>query len=70
MAESTKRTVRKGRIYHVRVADTDYRAFIWETGKSFCGRVEDHPKVQQCHGPSIVAVRERLCAALAASLAH
>jgi hypothetical protein len=68
MAESTKSTVRKGRIYHVKVADADYRAFIWQAGKSFCGRVEGHPQVQLCRGPSVVAVRDRLCAALAASL--
>lgn len=68
MAESAKRTVRKGRIYYVKVADADYRAFIWQTGKGFCGRVEDHPQIQLCHGPSVVAVQERLCAQLVASL--
>lgn len=69
MAETTKRIVRKGQIYIVRVADADYRAFIWQDGKNFCGRVEDHPQVQLCRGPSVVVVRERLCAALTASLA-
>lgn len=69
MAESTKRsTVRKGRIYHVRVAEVEYRAFIWQTGTSFCGRVEDRPEVPLCRGRTEVAVREQLCAALAASL--
>jgi hypothetical protein len=67
MAETTKRTVRKGRIFHVRVADVTYRTFIWEIGTGFCGRVEDHPQVPQCRGRTEVAVREQLSAALAAS---
>lgn len=70
MAESTKSTVRKGRIYHIRVADAEYRAFIWETGKSFCGRVEDQPQVLPCRGASVVAVRTQLTAALTAHLAR
>lgn len=68
MAEMTKRTVRKGRIYHVQVADVAYRTFIWETGTSFCGRVEEHPQVPECRGRTAVAVREQLCQSLAASL--
>lgn len=69
MAESAKRTVRKGRMYHIKVADADYRAFIWQSGKGFSGRVEDHPQMQLCHGPSVTVVCERLRAALAAHLA-
>ncbi len=68
MAETTKRTVRKGRIHHVQVADTGYRLFIWEAGTSFCGRVEDHPEVPQGRGRTELAVREQLCQALAAAL--
>jgi hypothetical protein len=68
MAETAKRTVRKGRIYHIQVADTAYRTFIWQAGASFCGRVEDHPQVPQCRGRSVVMVQEQLSAALAASL--
>lgn len=68
MAESTKRTVRKGRIFQVRVADVSYRTFIWQTGVTFCGRVEDQPDVPQCRGRTEVAVREQLCAALTACL--
>ncbi|NJM08726.1 hypothetical protein HC891_24860 [Candidatus Gracilibacteria bacterium] len=64
-----KSIVRKGRIYSVTVAETEYRAFIWQNGKNFSGRVEDHPQVQLCHGPSVVVVRERLRVALSASLA-
>jgi hypothetical protein len=67
MAEA-KRTVRKGRIYHVRVADVEYRTFIWEAGTSFCGRVEEHPEVQVCRGRTVVAVRDQLAAALTATL--
>lgn len=67
MPESTKRIVRKGRIYHVRVAEVEYRAFIWETGTSFCGRVEGYPQVQPCKGRTVVSVRDQLCAALSAS---
>jgi hypothetical protein len=67
MAERTsKRTVRKGRIYHLRVADLEYRAFIWEIGASFCGRVEGHPQVAQCRGRTVAAVRDQLEAALTA----
>lgn len=68
MAETTKRTVRKGRIYHIQVADTAYRTFIWQAGAGFCGRVEDHPQVPQCRGRTVVVVREQLCKALTASL--
>ena len=68
MAEQSKRTVRKGRIYHFRVADTEYRAFIWQAGSGFCGRVEDHPQVQPCRGRTVVAVRDQLCAALLTTL--
>lgn len=66
MAEQAKRTVRKGRIYQIRVAEVDYRAFIWQSRSGFCGRVEDHPQVQPCYGRTVVAVRDQLCAALAA----
>jgi hypothetical protein len=65
MADSAKRTVRKGQIYHLRVADIEYRAFIWQSGSSFCGRIEDHPELPLCRGRSIVAVREQLCTMLA-----
>lgn len=68
MAETTKRTVRKGRIYHVRVADTAYRTFIWQSGAGFCGRVEDQPQVPLCRGRTVVMVRDQLCQALAANL--
>lgn len=68
MTVSTKRTVRKGRIYHIRVADITYRAFIWQTGASFCGRVEDEPDIPERRGRSEAAVREQLSAALVASL--
>lgn len=68
MAELTKRTVRKGRIYYLSVAEVTYRAFIWQTGTSFCGRVEDHPQVPLCRGRTVSAVREQLSVALAASL--
>ena len=67
MAEATKRTVRKGRVYHVRVGEVDYRAFIWQAGTSFCGRVEDQPQILQCRGRTVIAVRDQLCQALAAS---
>lgn len=68
MAEQTKRTVRIGRIYHMQIADADYRAFIWQTGASFCGRVEEHPQVPLCRGRTVVLVREQLREALVASL--
>lgn len=64
MAESTKRTVRKGRVYHVTVAEVAYRAFIWQAGSGFCGRVEDQPEIALCRGRTALAVRDQLCAAL------
>ncbi len=67
MAESTKRIVRKGHIYHIKVAAVDYRTFIWQVGSGFCGRVEDHPQVALCRGRTVVAVRDQLSAALAAT---
>jgi hypothetical protein len=68
MAEATKRIVRKGRIYHVKVAEVDYRTFIWQAGSGFCGRVEDQPQVALCRGRNVAAVRDQLSAALSASL--
>lgn len=68
MAVQAKRTVRKGRIYHVKVAEADYRTFIWQAGSGFCGRVEDQPQVGLCRGRTVIAVRAQLCAALAVSL--
>lgn len=57
---------RTGRIYHFRIGDVDYRAFIWNAGSSFCGRVEDHPEVPQCRGRTALAVRTMLSSALVA----
>jgi len=68
MAESTKRTVRKGRVYHVTVADVAYRAFIWQAGSGFCGRVEEQPQIALCRGRTAMAVRDQLCAALAVGI--
>jgi hypothetical protein len=68
MPKPPKHTVRKGRIYHLRIADDVYRAFIWQSGNGFCGRVEDHPQVAQCRGRTVVVVQEQLREALAASL--
>jgi hypothetical protein len=68
MAASQKRTVRKGQIYHLRVADVQYRAFIWQDGASFCGRVEEQPQVAHCRGRTVLAVRDQLSSALLASL--
>jgi hypothetical protein len=67
MADSTKSTVRKGQIYRVKVAEVEYRAFIWQAGTGFCGRVEDQPHVAPIRGRTIVAVRDQLCAALTAN---
>lgn len=65
MADSSKRTVRKGRVYHLTIASVDYRAFIWKAGSGFCGRVEEQPQIAMCRGRSVPAVRDLLCAALA-----
>jgi hypothetical protein len=65
MAEATKRTVRKGRVFHLKVGEVDYRAFIWQTGTSFCGRVEDQPQIAECRGRTELLVRNQLCLALA-----
>jgi|GEM_PF-1513186 len=70
MAESKKRTVRKGRIYHIRSsADVEYRAFIWEDSTWFCGRVEGYPQIAPCRGRTVVAVCKLLHAALDTTLA-
>lgn len=69
MIRRKQRTVRKGRIYLLKVDDKDYRAFIWEVGATFCGRVEDYPQVEPCRGRTVVAVRTLLGAALSTSLA-
>lgn len=68
MADSLKRTVRKGRIVHLKVANIAYRTFIWQTGTSFSGRVEGHPHVEECRARTEDAVREQLRLALTASL--
>jgi len=62
-----KPIVRKGRVYHVTVADVEFRAFIWQAGSGFCGRVEDQPHLGLCQGRTVVAVRDQLCAALMAT---
>lgn len=67
MAEATKRTVRKGRVHHLRVGMVDYRVFIWQTGTSFCGRVEDQPQIAECRARTELLVRDQLCLALAAT---
>jgi len=67
MAESSKRTVRKGRVYHITVATVAYRAFVWKAGSGFCGRVEEQPQIALCRGRTALAVRDQLCAALATS---
>jgi len=67
MADSTRRTVRKGRVYHVTVAEVAYRAFIWKAGSGFCGRVEEQPQIAPCRGRTALAVRDQLCASLAVS---
>jgi hypothetical protein len=69
MAESTKGTVRKGRVYHVTVAEVAYRAFVWKAGSGFCGRVEEHPQIALCRGRTALAVRDQLCEALALGIA-
>jgi len=70
MAEPSNRsTVRKGRVYHVTVADVAYRAFIWQAGSGFCGRVEEHPQIAPCRGRTAMGVRDQLCAALARDVA-
>lgn len=68
MTKPANRIVRKGRIYHFKVAEVDYRAFIWQAGSGFCGRVEDHPQVALCRGRTVNAVRDQLCADLTARL--
>jgi hypothetical protein len=50
----------------MRVGEVDYRAFIWQTGASFCGRVEDQPQIAECRGRTELMVRNQLCLALAA----
>jgi hypothetical protein len=69
MAALKQRTVRKGRIYHIKVADVEYRSFIWNVGSKFSGRVEDQPQIALCHGRTLAEVRNQLCAALTARLA-
>lgn len=68
MAELKQRTVRKGHIYPIKVADVEYRSFIWNVGSRFCGRVEDQPQIALCHGRTVAVVRDQLGAALTARL--
>jgi len=51
------------------MAQVAYRAFVWKEGSGFCGRVEEHPQITPCRGRTAIAVRDQLCAALAASMA-
>jgi hypothetical protein len=60
MKERQTRIVRQGRIYNFRIADVEYRAFIWSMGRQFCGRVEDEPQVPQMRGRTALAVRDML----------
>ncbi len=68
MPKATKATVRKGRIYQLQVADSVYRAFIWQSGSGFCGRVEEHPEIPHCRGRTVPMVQEQLREALVVSL--
>lgn len=68
MTRSRRGSIRKGRVYHITVAQVAYRAFVWEDGSWFCGRVEEEPQIMPCRGRTAIAVRDQLCAALAASI--
>lgn len=51
---------RQGRVYHFRINETDYSAFVWQVGQQFRGRVEGNNKVPQVTGRTALAVRDAL----------
>jgi hypothetical protein len=42
------------------IAGTDYSMFIWQMGKQFRGRVEDHPHIPQQMASTALGVRDAL----------
>lgn len=60
MGTKYTRVQRSGRIYHFSVNEVDHKAFIWQLGKQFHGRVEGAPHVPQCSGRTALEVRDAL----------
>lgn len=70
MEKQPERVIRQGRIYGFTVSGTDYGAFVWQVGRSFCGRVVGHPQVPQIEGRTTLAVRDALSSWLATATAE
>ena len=60
MSTKYTRVQRSGRIYHFSVNEVDHKAFIWQLGKQFHGRVEGAPHVPHCTGRTALEVRDAL----------
>ena len=70
MEKQPERVIRQGCICRFTVNGTDYGAFVWQVGRSFCGRVVGHPQVPQSEGQTMLAVREALSSWLATATAE
>ena len=51
---------RQGRIYRFSIDGREYAAFIWEFGKQFQGRIEEHPQIPVSTARTALAVRDAL----------
>jgi len=69
MERRSKTVVRKGIIYHFTVEGMEYKAFIWQAGSQFCGRVNDNPQIAECAGRTAQAVRDALATSLTKAIA-
>jgi len=70
MEKQSERVIHQGRIYRFTVGETDYGAFVWPVGRSFCGRIVGHPQVPQIKGQTTLAVRDALSSWLATAIAE
>ena len=65
MRSNRGRVQRQGQIYRFSINGTEYAAFIWQFGKQFQGRVEEHPHIPVSTARTALAVRDALQQSLA-----
>jgi hypothetical protein len=51
---------RQGQIYRFAIGETEYAAFVWQSGTRFRGRIEGSPHVPEQTARTALAVRDAL----------
>lgn len=69
MERRSKTVVRKGTMHYFTVEGIEYKAFIWQTGSQFYGRINDNPQIAECAGRTAQAVRDALATSLTKAIA-